>query len=64
MPAMVTRPAVGSERVVQTLMVVLLPAPFGPEQAEELAALDGEVDALDGLDRHLAGIGLGESAEC
>src|SRR5271157_376939 len=32
----------------------------GPEQAEQLAALDGEVDALDGFDRRLAGIGLDE----
>ena len=32
----------------------------GAEQTEELAAPDREVDALDGLDRDLAGIGLHE----
>ena len=31
-PAMRTRPAVGSARVVQMLMVVVLPAPFGPSR--------------------------------
>ena len=32
------------------LIVVVLPAPFGPEQPEQLAALDLEVDATDRLD--------------
>ena len=31
-------------------IVVVLPAPFGPEQAEDLAARDLEADAVDGLD--------------
>jgi hypothetical protein len=29
---MVTRPEVGSARVVQILMLVVLPAPFGPSR--------------------------------
>ena len=31
-------------------MSVVLPAPFGPEQAEELAGRDLEVDAVEGDD--------------
>ena len=32
-------------------MVVDLPAPFGPEKTEDLAAPHGERDARDGLER-------------
>lgn len=32
MPAIWTAPTVGRTRVVQTLMVVVLPAPFGPSR--------------------------------
>ena len=42
-------------------MVVDLPAPFGPEEAEDLARLDGEVEVGQGR-RQLAAIPLGESA--
>ncbi len=36
--------------MISILIVVVLPAPFGPEQAEELALLDREADAPDRLD--------------
>ena len=41
-------PRSGSMRAVSIRTVVVLPAPFGPEQAEDLAAADVEVDAADG----------------
>ena len=31
--------------------VVVLPQPDGPEQGQELAVLDGEIDAIDRLQR-------------
>ena len=52
------RPAVGTTVVVSMPIVVDLPAPFGPEQAEHLAGRDVEVDAPHGFDA--AGPGLGE----
>src|SRR4051794_11377388 len=43
-PATRARPEVAGSSVVSTLMVVVLPAPFGAEQAEHLARRDGEGD--------------------
>ncbi len=40
--------------------MVVLPQPLGPEQGEELALLDAEGDAVDGLDGAEA---LGDAAE-
>ena len=40
---------------------VVLPAPFGPEQREEIALLHVEIDALQGL--HAVLVGLDESAD-
>mgnify|MGYP003694040109 CR=1 FL=1 len=42
------RPADGGETHPIIRIVDVLPAPFGPEEAEGLAALDVEVDAVDG----------------
>ena len=41
-------PPSGARRPSRISTVVVLPAPFGPEQAEDLAAGDVEVDAVDG----------------
>ena len=41
-------PAVTGETQPIMRMVELLPAPFGPEEAEGFAATDVEVDAVDG----------------
>ena len=38
------------------LISVVLPAPFGPEQREDLAAADLEVDVLEGVEA--GGVGL------
>ena len=46
-PSSSISPASGSIRPRQSLSVVVLPAPFGPEQAEALAGRDREVDAAD-----------------
>jgi hypothetical protein len=54
MPAMRTLPAVGRARVVQMLMVVVLPAPLGPSRAEEFALVHAEIDAVHGDDALLA----------
>ena len=43
-------PAEGRRSVVRILIRVVLPAPFGPEQAEELARGDLEVDPGEGSD--------------
>ena len=43
---------------------VVLPAPFGPEQREEIALLDVEVDALERLDAVLVGLGESANREC
>ena len=39
-------PAVGRSRPVRHLIVVDLPAPFGPEESVEAAGGDGEIDAV------------------
>ena len=41
------------------LISVVLPAPFGPEQREDLAAADVEVDVLQRLEA--GGVGLGHA---
>ena len=41
-------PEVGSSSPAIMRSVVVLPQPDGPSRHEELAVLDGEVDALDG----------------
>ena len=51
-------PLVGRTSVVSTPTVVVLPAPLGPKQAEDLPGPDPEGEAPDGFDR--SGIGLGE----
>ena len=43
-------PAVGSTAPDTHLMSVDLPAPFGPQQAVDLAGLHVQVDALEGAD--------------
>ena len=43
------------------LISVVLPAPFGPEQREYLAAADLQVDAFQGLEP--GGIGLHQPAD-
>ncbi len=35
-------------------MVVDFPAPFRPDEPEQLAFVEGEVDALEGVDRSVA----------
>jgi hypothetical protein len=53
-------PEVVRASVQSMLIVVLLPAPLGAEEAEDLAASDGERDAADGLD---LAVGLGEPGD-
>ena len=55
-PASRALPPVGTIVVVSIPIVVDLPAPFGPDEAEHLAALDLEVDALHGLDPSRVGL--------
>ena len=45
-PSTCARPAVGASSPVSILMVVLFPAPFGPEEAVERARGDGEREVL------------------
>ncbi len=47
-------PALGGSRVASIRRVVVLPAPFGPEEAEDLPRFDRQVDAAHGLDRAAA----------
>ncbi len=57
-------PEVGSARVVRILVVVDLPAPFGPSMPNTVPRLDLEGQAAQGLDRRLAAaapVGLGEA---
>ena len=49
-PKMASVPAVLLTSEVAMPMGVVLPAPFGPEQREEIALLDVEIDAFQGLD--------------
>ena len=61
-PATVAEPEVGAMSVPSVRTVVVLPAPFGPEETEDLAAPDLERDVVEGdagrrtlrevLDRH------------
>ena len=41
-------PAVGVISPTSMRRAVVLPAPFGPEQPDDLAALDAEADVVDG----------------
>ena len=43
------------------LISVVLPAPFGPEQREDLAAADLEIDVLEGVEA--GGVGLGKTRD-
>ena len=47
-PATTADPAVGAASVHSILMVVVLPAPFGAEEPEDLARLDVERDLVHG----------------
>ena len=47
MPATVADPALGAISVPSVRTVVVLPAPFGPEEAEHLAVGDLERDVLE-----------------
>ena len=51
-PSKTIRPAVGSISLMSVRPRVVFPQPDSPDDAERLAALDGEVDAVDGA--HLA----------
>ena len=42
LPRMRADPLVGKISCISSLSVVLFPAPFGPEEAEDLARLDAE----------------------
>ena len=44
-------PPLGEITPERSFSVVVLPAPLGPEKGDELALLDLEVDAADGLDQ-------------
>ena len=43
---MVTLPVVALTRPQMMEISVVLPAPFGPKQGEDLAATDGEIDGF------------------
>ena len=60
-PKTLSVPAVLLTSEVTMPMSVVLPAPFGPEQREEIALLDVEIDALQRLDAVL--VGLDEAAD-
>ena len=60
MPRTLTSPPSGLRRPSRISTVVVLPAPFGPEQPEDLARRDLEVDAVDGLD---VAVALGQAAD-
>jgi acyl-CoA-binding protein len=56
-----TVPELALARPARMLMSVVLPAPLGAQQAEELARLDVEAHALEGLEFALGGAeGLGD----
>ena len=63
-PNTLTVPAVLLTSEVTMPISVVLPAPFGPEQGEEIALLHVEVDALQGLDAILVGLGETLYGEC
>ena len=46
-PATQARPDVGGSSVVSMCTAVDLPAPFGPEEAVDLAGLDAQVDPVN-----------------
>ena len=50
-PATCAVPLVGGSSVVSILISVLLPAPFGPEQAEDGCGFSGEGQMIDGDQR-------------
>ncbi|CAM5581341.1 hypothetical protein SFUMM280S_00662 [Streptomyces fumanus] len=54
-PATVAAPPVGGSSVVSIRRVVVLPAPVGPEEAEDLPLAHGQVDAAHGLDGAVPG---------
>ena len=49
-PPTETLPDVGLAMPQMMLISVVLPAPFGPEQREDLAALDVEIDVVQRLE--------------
>ena len=55
-PATQARPVLGASRVVRILIRVVLPAPFGPEQPKQLAAIYLKVDILQGDQRLRLGL--------
>ena len=59
-PLSVTLPASGSIMPQVMRKLVVLPAPLGPKQADDLAALDVEVDAVDDA---AAAVGLHQSLD-
>ena len=56
MPRISTSPEVGVSRPSRISMVVVLPAPFGPEQTEALAGQDVEIQSADRLDLSVVGL--------
>ncbi len=56
-PKTLIRPSVGRIRPMSMRSDVVLPAPFGPEQAEHLAAADLEGQVADGDEAVLVGLG-------
>ncbi len=59
-PAIRTVPLVGRVRVVAIEMVVVLPAPFGPQQAEDLALPQLQVDPVHSHHAQLRLVNLGQ----
>ena len=60
-PAISTRPQVGRARVVQMLMVVVLPAPLGPSRPIQLALAHTQLDAIHGYDALFAFVDLAKA---
>ena len=47
LPKTIARPVVGKSRPKSNLMVVDLPEPLGPEQAEDFAAINCQVERFE-----------------
>ena len=60
MPLRMTLPASGSIMPQVMRKLVVLPAPLGPKQADDLAAIDAEIDAVD---HAAAAVGLHQSLD-
>ena len=54
-PPTVTRPSLRLAMPQMMLISVVLPAPFGPEQREDLAALDVQIDVVQRLETGAVG---------